>query len=570
MCLPGESRVCVGAGACNGGQQCLSDGRGYGPCDCGNAVDAGLVDLGFGPADSGVAGAPDTGEDAQPSNDAGSAVDATTDVDAMTGADATAALDAMTADAASPDALSGDSGAGPNEVVASFAAGRPYAQARSDCQARGGDMVWIHDSATNTAVHQACDATFDVACRLGIRFPFTTWDNGDPVTYSNWDVASGAFTGLDPLSAMRSSNNQPAWATPGTWDDMGFGNEETIPHICRLPAGGNTVGAILVVPLNGPSNNPPSTPGLTLPLTVATHLPIVCEVTNPSTDPEGDPIQYHFTWTRNGSVYGAPLQSTHYVNDTIPAFVAADGDVWSCTVYASDGIRNSVTAVAGTTSFLPDLRPNLLGYWPLDDLGGPVVDASGSGWNGTPVGLVAANYAQPGRVGGALYLTGAGWVDLGPAPGVAGQSQLSWGGWYFKTGATYYGAIGKCIDNNCTFYLVPSEQRAECLMERPVGPPSLSVSSANVLPLNAWIHAVCTFDGTTLRLYVNGALVDSDAGAASPTQNHNVRMALGDTSGTGRWPFQGLLDDWAIWSRALSPDEVASWYAGGVGRRVVP
>ena len=34
-CAPGETRVCVGPAACKGGQACLGDGSGFGPCDCG-------------------------------------------------------------------------------------------------------------------------------------------------------------------------------------------------------------------------------------------------------------------------------------------------------------------------------------------------------------------------------------------------------------------------------------------------------------------------------------------------------------------------------------------------------
>jgi hypothetical protein len=34
-CSPGETRTCVGAGACKGGQACLPDGKAFGPCDCG-------------------------------------------------------------------------------------------------------------------------------------------------------------------------------------------------------------------------------------------------------------------------------------------------------------------------------------------------------------------------------------------------------------------------------------------------------------------------------------------------------------------------------------------------------
>jgi hypothetical protein len=35
-CTKGETRACVGAGACKGGQACLPDGSGFGSCDCGS------------------------------------------------------------------------------------------------------------------------------------------------------------------------------------------------------------------------------------------------------------------------------------------------------------------------------------------------------------------------------------------------------------------------------------------------------------------------------------------------------------------------------------------------------
>jgi hypothetical protein len=35
VCTAGETRACVGTAACKGGQACLPDGKGFGPCDCG-------------------------------------------------------------------------------------------------------------------------------------------------------------------------------------------------------------------------------------------------------------------------------------------------------------------------------------------------------------------------------------------------------------------------------------------------------------------------------------------------------------------------------------------------------
>jgi hypothetical protein len=34
-CVPGATQACVGPAACSGGQSCLPDGSGFGPCDCG-------------------------------------------------------------------------------------------------------------------------------------------------------------------------------------------------------------------------------------------------------------------------------------------------------------------------------------------------------------------------------------------------------------------------------------------------------------------------------------------------------------------------------------------------------
>jgi hypothetical protein len=35
VCAPGDTRACVGAAACKGGQACQPDGKAFGPCDCG-------------------------------------------------------------------------------------------------------------------------------------------------------------------------------------------------------------------------------------------------------------------------------------------------------------------------------------------------------------------------------------------------------------------------------------------------------------------------------------------------------------------------------------------------------
>ncbi len=40
VCAPGATQACFGAGACQGGQTCLAEGEGWGPCDCGDQSSA--------------------------------------------------------------------------------------------------------------------------------------------------------------------------------------------------------------------------------------------------------------------------------------------------------------------------------------------------------------------------------------------------------------------------------------------------------------------------------------------------------------------------------------------------
>jgi hypothetical protein len=34
VCIPGATQACVGLGGCSGGQACVADGSGFGPCNC--------------------------------------------------------------------------------------------------------------------------------------------------------------------------------------------------------------------------------------------------------------------------------------------------------------------------------------------------------------------------------------------------------------------------------------------------------------------------------------------------------------------------------------------------------
>lgn len=80
---------------------------------------------------------------------------------------------------------------------------------------------------------------------------------------------------------------------------------------------------------------------------------------------------------------------------------------------------------------------------------------------------------------------------------------------------------------------------------------------------NRWAHVAVTFDSTHLRLHVDGARVaDHVLPTPGPAAETAGLVIGGHRTGTGR-NYDGLLDEIALWSRALSLEEVASLYHSG-------
>lgn len=80
------------------------------------------------------------------------------------------------------------------------------------------------------------------------------------------------------------------------------------------------------------------------------------------------------------------------------------------------------------------------------------------------------------------------------------------------------------------------------------------------LALNQWQHVAGTFNGSTLAIYLDGVLVASTSRSGSISRG-TTPLTIGNQKSLTR-PFDGAIDDPAVWSRALSPTEVAARAAG--------
>jgi hypothetical protein len=76
------------------------------------------------------------------------------------------------------------------------------------------------------------------------------------------------------------------------------------------------------------------------------------------------------------------------------------------------------------------------------------------------------------------------------------------------------------------------------------------------LATNTWIHLAGSYDGITLRLYVNGLLVNTRVQTGLITVSTNPLQIGGDTI-YGQY-FQGKIDEIRVYNRALGLLEIQS------------
>ena len=75
-----------------------------------------------------------------------------------------------------------------------------------------------------------------------------------------------------------------------------------------------------------------------------------------------------------------------------------------------------------------------------------------------------------------------------------------------------------------------------------------------VVPTNAWTHLAYTYDGASMRMYVNGVLVRTVARTGNIVVSTGP-LRIGGNAGWGEY-FTGLIDDVRVYNRALSLAEV--------------
>jgi hypothetical protein len=231
------------------------------------------------------------------------------------------------------------------------------------------------------------------------------------------------------------------------------------------------------------------------------------------------------------------------------------------------------------------LLTGLVGWWSLDEASGNFTDSSGNGNTGVPTqtsGTEVSAYSEPGlgaSTGTSVHLAGAtsateGRIDMGDPVALRLTSQGSVSVWV-KEEAPSSSIPGFVVKMN-----FGSDRNGYGVFEASAHPSfeicdasgfnSSTCTGTTMVDGNVY-HIVFTWDGSTIRGYVNGT---ADA-AAVVSQTHNA-TSTGFNFILGRgfngvdytnFGYEGWMDAVGVWNRALTAAEVTTLYNSGAGKQ---
>ena len=211
---------------------------------------------------------------------------------------------------------------------------------------------------------------------------------------------------------------------------------------------------------------------------------------------------------------------------------------------------------------MPQNNLGLVGWWTMDRITGTtVVDSSGSGNNGAEVG---GPVQVAGKIGQALSFNGTSqyvnvsaganlqntvwtysvWIKGDHAPNTSVISQPLADGALYSNLQLDWDHTNSAFEQSCAFSN---------------GGSWYSVKIQRALQANTWYNIACSYDGSTLKVYLNGVLNNSFSVSATPNTASGPLTVGANPTGGGSY-FPGSIDDVRIYNRALTAAEVQTLY----------
>jgi hypothetical protein len=375
------------------------------------------------------------------------------------------------------------------------------------------------------------------------------WDSGGILHVRNW---SGSLSGGGGNQII--FGNSSAALTPAQVGQIRFDYFPSTEYTAKILPTGE------VVP--NPSGPPYAPDGLGAQGISANQINLTW--TDNSIDETGFAIERSPDGTNFAQVATVAANTTSYSDTGLSPITA-----YFYRVRAYNGSGDSSYTSVAEASTKANGQPPLAGmvaWWPAENSADDVI---GNHNGTTPYGIAYA----PGKSGQAFdFEASNSRVFVPDSPDFVPTNGFTFEGWFYarQTLDSYIGMRG---DDRGGFdaWVVRRLSDGQLSFEMD-GLPSESVVIETPVQNNQWCHFAATFDSATseMKLYINGALAANadipfqPIGAYDPGWDPGI--GIGNQSGTiNRTSFDGLIDDVALYSRALSPLEIQAIYNAGAG-----
>ena len=221
------------------------------------------------------------------------------------------------------------------------------------------------------------------------------------------------------------------------------------------------------------------------------------------------------------------------------------------------GIAVFVFMISTLSIAVGQAEQNLVAYWPLDDGEDDVRDASGHGHDGVLQG--DAQWVL-GKYGQALdFGSGGGYVIVPDDDELDLSTAVTYMGW-FNLNDPISGQR-RLMSKNDSIFLLFDFGNAESL-DFLVKPNNDFAESTTFFELGEWYHFAGTYDGSSLRMYINGEM-EGEAGGVPSITTSDLELWIGaDDYTLPTTTFPGILDDIRIYSRDLTQEEIGEAMSG--------
>jgi len=227
-------------------------------------------------------------------------------------------------------------------------------------------------------------------------------------------------------------------------------------------------------------------------------------------------------------------------------------------------VRKSPLVVSGTGG--------LVGHWKFDEISGTtLIDSLGNGYDGVyeNVSEVQSRTGAVGTAAGFIGITsdGAGtyaYVPHSPALDIAFPTIAGWV--KYDAAAGGQGVLaGRRFNSSPPYnsFTISKNGGTGVKCKATDGAATSATASGGNLTYGRWHHIACTYDGSAIRIYIDGVLKES-ADFAGPIgySTRPFQFAI-ENMGQNHGELSGALDDWRFYDRPLSAAEIQKLFQMG-------